>query len=436
MLKEPTAGAMEDALASLSPSLDSAFEKTILRIQRLPESRRQLGINILMWISHAKRPLDVSELSDALSVKSGQTTSSPKHRPSPSIMLECCQGLVSVDLNADRIHLAHYSIQEYLMKNSKSLFDDAQINLGSIALTYLRFDDFRNGPVAHEADVQDRIESYPFLPYASEFWGVHLRASISDERTKNLILTFLGCQRAIACGKQIYMYKEGYKELYWNAEECLAHTALHICSYFGLDDLLIELLDQKPLIINTTTTIGSTPINQAASNGHISTVKLLLGRGADPYLENWYGNALHCAAEAGKSATIRELVTHGMSPNVCERYSRSPLSCTMDRDSAAAFEALINLGADINAIDPQSESGFPILHEVASYNCLNIMDSVLRHRWGELDQNLEDGRTALHVAADEGNLLMVRKLVEAGADVNARDCQGTTPLYYLEGIPY
>jgi ankyrin repeat protein len=153
-------------------------------------------------------------------------------------------------------------------------------------------------------------------------------------------------------------------------------------------------------------------------------------------LENWYGNALHCAAEAGKSATIRELVTHGMSPNVCERYYRSPLSCTMDRDSAAAFEALIDLGADINAIDPQSESGFPILHQVALYNCLNIMDSVLRHRWGELDQKSEDGRTALHVAADEGNLLMVRKLVEAGADVNARDRRGTTPLYYLEGIPY
>jgi hypothetical protein len=436
VLKEPTAGAMEDALASLSPSLDSAFEKTILRIQRLPESRRQLGINILMWISHAKRPLDVSELSDALSIKSGQTASSLKHRPSPSIMLECCQGLVSVEQNADYIHLAHYSIQEYLVKNSKSLFGDAQINLGSIALTYLRFDDFRNGPVVHEADVQDRIESYPFLPYASKFWGVHLRPSISDERTKNLILTFLDCPRAIACGKQIYMYKAGYKELYWNAEECLAHTALHICSYFGLDDLLTELLDQNPLLINTTTNIGSTPINQAASKGHISTVKLLLGRGADPYLENWYGNALHCAAEAGKSATIRELVTHGMSPNVCERYSRSPLSCTVDMDRAAAFETLINLGADINAIDPQPQNGPPILHQVAYCNCLNIMDSVLRHHWGELDQKLEDGRTALHVAADEGNLLMVRKLVEAGADVNARDCQGTTPLYYLEGIPY
>jgi len=436
VLKEPTAGAMEDALASLSPSLDSAFEKTILRIQRLPESRKQLGINILMWISHAKRPLNVSELSDALSVKSGQTASSPKHRPSPSIMLECCQGLVSIDQNADRIHLAHYSIQEYLVKHSESLFADAQMNLGAIALTYLRFDDFTNGPVVHKADVQDRIESYPFLPYASEFWGAHLRASTSDERTKNLILTFLDCQNAIACGKQIYMFKEGYKELYWNAEECLSHTALHICSYFGLDDLLLELLDQKSLLINTTTKIGSTPIIQAASNGNVSTVKLLLGRGADPYLENWYGNALHCAAEAGKSATIRELVTHGMSPNMCERYSTNPLICTMDNDSAAAFEALINLGADINAIDAQSECGLPVLHHVALDNRLNIMDSILKHRWGDLEQKSEDGCTVLHVAAVAGNLLMVRKLVEAGADIDARDDHGNAPLYYLYSSPY
>ena len=81
VLKEPTAGEMEDALVSLSRNLPEAFEETIARIQRLPESRRRLGINTLMWICHAKRTLTVFELSEALSVRHGQTKSEPKALP-------------------------------------------------------------------------------------------------------------------------------------------------------------------------------------------------------------------------------------------------------------------------------------------------------------------------------------------------------------------
>lgn len=90
------------------------------------------------------------------------------------------------------------------------------------------------------------------------------------------------------------------------------------CSYYGLDQTLRILLDQG-IDINTTSVMGSTAIINASSGGHVSTVRILLERGADPYLENWYGNALHCAAEAGKSATITVLVEYGMSPNDCER---------------------------------------------------------------------------------------------------------------------
>ena len=373
---------MEDALACLSPSLDSAFEKTILRIQRLPESRKQLGISILMWISHAKCPLTVPELSDALAVKLGQTTIKPKYRPSPSIMLECCQGLVTIDQKAGRIHLAHYSIQEYLSKNSKSLFPDAESELGTIGLTYLLFEDFRDGPLADSASVRHRIKEYPFLPYAAKFWGVHFQGLEFNESTKDLILTFLNSRNANACGNQVYQFQKGYKKVYWNAEECLSYTALHICSYFALDEILLDLLSQGDLSINGATKMGTTPIIKAASKGNVSTVRMLLERGADPYLENWYGNALHCAAEAGKSATIRELVAYGMSPNACERYCWSPLSCTLDNDRASAFETLVNLGADINAIDVYGEDRVPILHQAASYDCLNIMDLVLKHHWG------------------------------------------------------
>jgi ankyrin repeat protein len=65
----------------------------------------------------------------------------------------------------------------------------------------------------------------------------------------------------------------------------MCYTALRICSYFGLDDLLLNLLGEGNLPVNTTTNMGTTPIIKAASKGHISTVRLLLNRAADQHME-------------------------------------------------------------------------------------------------------------------------------------------------------
>lgn len=59
-----------------------------------------------------------------------------------------------------------------------------------------------------------------------------------NESSRKLTLAFLDSNNAIACGNQVYTFEKGYKELYWDAEECMSYTALHICSYFGLDDFV------------------------------------------------------------------------------------------------------------------------------------------------------------------------------------------------------
>jgi ankyrin repeat protein len=61
------------------------------------------------------------------------------------------------------------------------------------------------------------------------------------------------------------------------------------------------------------------------------------------------------------------------------------------------------------------------MHQVAFNNFLNIIDIVLKHRWGDLERKSEKGRTVLHYTATRRNLLIVRKLVEAGADIEAKD---------------
>lgn len=425
VLKEPTAGEMEDALASLSRNLPEAFEETTTRIQRLPESRRRLGISILMWICHAKRALTVSELSDALSVKLGQAAMSPKHRPSPKMMVECCQGLVTIDPETMSIRLAHYAIQEYLIGHSNKLFLCAEAKIGAICLTYLLFDTFRQGPCLDEDAIESRIESNPFLSYASSYWGVHVQRSETDQNVQRLTFAFLSSRSAVACANQIIQYNNLYREEYWNSEECYSTTALHVASHFGLENILHKLLDEGIFPVDAATKMGSTAL--ITSRGHISIVRMLLQRGANPYLKNWYGNALHCAAEAGYSGTIYELIRHGMSANACQYYDRIPIHCTLDNDQAAAFETLITLGADIDARD---EGGVSVFHRAAQFDCVNIMDLILQRRWADLESKTPGGLKAIHFAATGSNTAILLRLLEAGGDINAQDNKGRTPLHH------
>ncbi|KAL3787277.1 hypothetical protein HJC23_004151 [Cyclotella cryptica] len=68
--------------------------------------------------------------------------------------------------------------------------------------------------------------------------------------------------------------------------------------------------DVKSKLVNITDSTGTTPLHKAAANGHVSTVSLLLSRGA-LHTSNENGNTpLHWAAGAGKADVCLVLLDH------------------------------------------------------------------------------------------------------------------------------
>ncbi|KAJ3498858.1 hypothetical protein NLG97_g794 [Lecanicillium saksenae] len=378
VLNEPTIGEMEDRLEQLSDTLSDAFAETFARIQRLPGSRSRLALSALMHLAHAKRLFRAAELSDILALKPDSKSMNPKYRPAAKMILDCCQGLAMLDEQTGQIRLAHYAIKEYLVSNSALLFPLFEVKLAFNCLNYMMLHDFRTGPLHTTGAIIQRLAAYPFLAYTSDYYCVEECISTTP--------------------------------LHHAAINCLAHSINSLLGYFN---------------INRPTVIGTTPIIKAASNGHCEIVKLLLKKGTDPRIRNWYGDALQYAAEAGKCENIRLLVGWGMDPNGENNVGRPPLICALDRDSPKAVELLIDLGTNMR-LDEEEDCGNAFLW-ACHFNYKNTVDMMLRRGW----VNLQSGSPYLVAQAlCTAPPAMVRHLIDKGADFNAVDGHGRTALWY------
>jgi len=89
------------------------------------------------------------------------------------------------------------------------------------------------------------------------------------------------------------------------------------------------------------------------------------------------------------------------------------------------------LAADPNAVHARDKYGFTALHGVAGEDHPEMI-RLLADAGADVNAADDRGHTPLHLAANPD---AVRALVEAGADVKARSKDGSTPLHLAAGEP-
>ena len=175
-MQEPTIYRRRERLSKITDGfgLGDAYGSTIERIKAQGGNKSRLGIEALMWVSYAKRPLMADELCHALAVERGSTDFHGENIPSLTTLVLCCQGLITVDQKTSTVQLIHFALQKYLSSNP-DIFGKPDTAIAEICLTYLHSERVKVSSV----DITPTIFDPSFLEYCSVYWSVHARRGFS-----------------------------------------------------------------------------------------------------------------------------------------------------------------------------------------------------------------------------------------------------------------
>ncbi|CAL8071610.1 unnamed protein product [Calicophoron daubneyi] len=207
-------------------------------------------------------------------------------------------------------------------------------------------------------------------------------------------------------------------------------TPVHVAAYYN-QSAVLELLADHGGDIKQTVKNGFTPLHLAAKRNYVDCVNALADRRADVDAKSKNGyTPLHLAAQDGQLEVVRLLIdTYKATPSVAAKDGLTPLHLAVQEDKTDVAECLLNAGAPINAAT--TEASFTPLH-TAAYRGQLASVRLLLSRLPESDipkavnARTRMGSTPLHLAAQQGHLQVVLKLLQAGANPNARNRQGWT----------
>lgn len=447
-----------------SKALTHAYDKAIERINEQSLQMKRLAMNVLLWVTFAKRALTTSELRHALATKQGMTTIDDEDLSNLGDMGRVCVGLVTVDEKSGIIQLVHYTTQEYFENTQSRWFPEADSVLLGACITYLSFKDFESGFCTTDDEFERRKAQFPLCSYAASYWGDH---ASKNEKPGEEILEFLMHSAKVDASAQAQLAVKHYSSHEGYSQEVPRRvTALHLAARFGLTELTRILLgEQYKCNPDSCDSNGQSPLLWATRNGHEDVIKLMIEANADLEVRDKEEGAtpLIWAARKGYKNVVNLLLERGGEINAKDNRGRTPLSLAALHKHGSIMQLLLNKGGVVDANDEKGKvkllantqverqtalkmlvehyfnstsaeeaaiNEAMILH--ATENCSEIAIQKLRKKDSSLDEMDEHGRTQLSRAAESGDKEIVQMLLATGkADINGRDGEHKeTPLIW------
>lgn len=365
--------------------------------------------------------------------------------PAAEDIVSVCAGLVTVDVDGDIVSFLHRIVHEHVQQRCGLYFPDAEDNLTRVCITHL-MKVFQSEPRYAEGDIEECSQQNAFTVYAAKTWGYHARASLTDA-TDLLVLQFLRSEAAVAGSCQAMGL--------WGVPQSVERDRLcgvHLAAYFGLETPMAALLEDG-YSSDTNGLGGKTPLIWAAEMGHEAVVALLL-KESDVQIE--YKDSEHVqtpliwAARHGRDAVVKLLLEHRANPESSDGiFNQTALSWAVKNGHTEVAKLLLDYNAQLpcneakfdperllgsvegfhDAFVQENLSGTPLV--LAAWNGHKSMVLLLLEHGCDLETTDSFfGQTALSWAAWNGREGVVELLLEKQASADRRDNLEMAPLHY------
>ncbi|KAH8649881.1 hypothetical protein BX600DRAFT_528913 [Xylariales sp. PMI_506] len=422
-LENKAKGMLRTTLASLPATLDETYARILASI---PEEDKPAATRLLQFLVYSKRPILLDEAVDALAINMDEAPRFDKNNriPVSEEITEYCPGLLVLISKLG-------SRYEYMYSE-----EDAEMSLACLL----------------ELDSKQSIRlistSYPLAVYAARYWASHANIAADRFDTVHKYAMELFCSR---------------RNLKITSEvNLLPNPPLEAASSGGH-------IDMVPLLLSAGANINarmyfSTALESVIRARHANIVHTLLDAGADINISDGHalrfaavgrvdllrtlveagldfnihgGTSLQAAVSAGRLDMISMLLAAGADVNAENEYSFTALESAAIRGNFGLVQWLLNAGANVTVYGNFALEGAAYIGHTETVRTLLAKDFNVNARGRHYTSALEatsrqgyllgpdvDARgtsgTSLQVASRQGHLDIVRTLLSAGANVNAK----------------
>lgn len=147
--RENTDDSILKALEDLPKDLPATYRRILRRLRDSGSTDPHTGKRVFEIVSAARRPLNIEEVREAISIEPGNATWDASKLVNDVIKsLDACGSLIIIDEELSTVHFAHSSVRQYLETSREdedipeyyTVPETANLKLGEIVVTYLNLD--------------------------------------------------------------------------------------------------------------------------------------------------------------------------------------------------------------------------------------------------------------------------------------------------------
>ncbi|KAJ7111442.1 hypothetical protein C8R44DRAFT_633091 [Mycena epipterygia] len=327
--------------------------------------------------------LTTAELLHGLAVEDDKDEIDEENLTSARMVVQVCVGLVIVNDDTS-ISLVHATAHKFF-QDMPTQFLNTHNDIASTCLRYLCMRTFGTGPCGNVLEMDARLQSMPFLAYAAHHWGRHARRvehlliPLIRKLLDNSSLRGSSFQ-ALQYRKRLepQLAEASFAAL------PTGQAPLHVVAYWDLSATAELYIDGDNLSLGDDE--GWTPLHWACFKGSVTVRKLLLDRGAAIDIrDSHHWTPLFWASFNGDTEALTSLLEHGADHLGRDISSWTALQWAVSCRQRSAIEVLLNHHTSREATRPPLLVASLTVEEARNHEARSMVPAEIAAETGDAD---------------------------------------------------